>query len=173
MFQVLLYTCIFSQNLPECVFCFCCECITFFLCARFDKPPLLSFPLMWSCPGFAVIFIPQFIFQAPSPCYAHHLQFHLSPFLYFQPLANVLAVIALNSSYSIMHTITSEWCILVWRSRWIVLCVGIFHESEGRMKYPYTKTMKLDLQTRKHHELVLVFMPYYFCFDYIMFNVQF
>ncbi len=30
-------------------------------------------------------------------------------------------------------------------------CVGIFHESE---------------------ELVLVFMPYYFCFDYIMFNVQ-
>ncbi len=52
-------------------------------------------------------------------------------------------------------------------------CVGIFHEYEGRMKYPYTQTMNLDLQTRIHHELVLVFMPYYFCFDYIMFNVQF
>ncbi len=24
-----------------------------------------------------------------------------------------------------------------------------------------------DLQTRIHDELVLVFMPYYFCFDYI------
>ncbi len=51
--------------------------------------------------------------------------------------------------------------------------VGIFHESFGLMKYPYTKTMNLHLQTRIHHELVLGFMPYYFCFDYIMFNVQF
>ncbi len=44
-------------------------------------------------------------------------------------------------------------------------CVGIFHESEGRMKYPFTKNNEPDLQTRIHHELVLVFMPSYFCFD--------
>ncbi len=52
-------------------------------------------------------------------------------------------------------------------------CVGIFYESEGRMKYPYTKTINLHLQARIHHELVLVFMPYYFCFDYINVYVQF
>ncbi len=33
-------------------------------------------------------------------------------------------------------------------------CVGIFNESE-----------EPDLQTRIHHELVLVFMSCYFCFD--------
>ncbi len=27
------------------------------------------------------------------------------------------------------------------------------------------KNIESDLQTRIHHDLVLVFMPYYFCFD--------
>ncbi len=37
-------------------------------------------------------------------------------------------------------------------------CVWIFHESFGLMKYPYTKTINLHLQTRIHHELVLVIL---------------
>ncbi len=44
-------------------------------------------------------------------------------------------------------------------------CARIFHESEGRMKYPFTKTMNLISKQGYHHELVLVFMPCYFCFD--------
>ncbi len=35
-------------------------------------------------------------------------------------------------------------------------CVGIFHSSFGLMKYPYTKTIHLHLQTTIHHSLVLV-----------------
>ncbi len=56
------------------------------------------------------------------------------------------------------------------KNKWVVypcqeiqgnyFCVGIFYESEGWMKYPYTKHW-----TWSHHELILVFMQYYFCFD--------
>ncbi len=38
-------------------------------------------------------------------------------------------------------------------------CVGIFHEISLH------KNNESDLQTRIHDKLVLVFMPYYFCFD--------
>ncbi len=37
-------------------------------------------------------------------------------------------------------------------------CVEIFHSSFGLMKYPYTKTIHLHLQTRIHHSLVLVIL---------------
>ncbi len=38
-------------------------------------------------------------------------------------------------------------------------CVGIFHSSFGLMKYPYTKTIHVHLQTRIHHSLVLDISP--------------
>ncbi len=40
--------------------------------------------------------------------------------------------------------------------RFVVFCDGIFYFSFVLMKYPYTKTIHLDLQTRIHHSLVLV-----------------
>ncbi len=56
-----------------------------------------------------------------------------------------------------IKTRTSLWCVLVWRLG-SFFCEGIFHSSFGLMKYPYTKTIHLDLQTRIHHSLVLVIL---------------
>ncbi len=47
----------------------------------------------------------------------------------------------------------------------LFLCRDISWVRRTNEIYAYTKTINLYLQTRIHHELVLVFMPYYFCFD--------
>ncbi len=72
------------------------------------------------------------------------------------------------------HTITrtSGWVITLWRSCELLLCFWIFHESKGRAKYIHIKNNEHDLHiviSTDYHELVLVFMTYYYWF-YIDFN---
>ncbi len=52
-------------------------------------------------------------------------------------------------------------------------CVGIFHESEGRMKYPYTKTMNLISRQRYIMSWFFFFCRATFVLMILMFNVQF
>ncbi len=73
-----------------------------------------------------------------------------------------------NNSSGVDLTRTSEWCILVLEIQvnWF-LCRDIswvWRINEISLH----KNYEPDLQTRIHHELVLVVMPYYFCFDDIV-----
>ncbi len=53
------------------------------------------------------------------------------------------------------------------------LCVGIFHESEGPMKYPFTKTMNLISKQGYITNWFLFLSSATFVLMILMFNVQF
>ncbi len=55
----------------------------------------------------------------------------------------------------------------------LFLCVGIFHESEGQMKYLFTKTMNLISKQGYITNWILFLCRATFVLMILMFNVQF